>query len=404
MPLTDIQIKQAKAKEKAYRLKDFDGLFLEVRVTGKKCWRFRGTYNGREVLLSLGMYPAVSLSAARDRCKKCQEQLAHGVNPSDKRKEEKAALAGALSFETLALEWHARTKTRWSEGHASRVLYRLRREIFPFMGHLSANEIQPKKILEVLRIMENRGATDLAHRMHQTVGQVLRYGVATGRVDRDNSADLRGALTPISHRHNPCPKDRQGITALMRAIHDYQGSHVVRCALRLTPLVFVRPGELRHAKWADIDFAAAEWRYFVTKTKTQHIVPLSRQAVEVLEDLRPLTGSGIYLFPGLRSDSKPMSENTINAALRTMGFSRDEITAHGFRGMASTALNEMGWHHDAIERQLAHKEANSVRAAYNHADYLGERRRMMQAWADHLDELRENGRIIPLHQAAGGKK
>lgn len=397
MPLTDTAIRNANPREKAYRINEFGGLSLEVRTTDKKCWRFRGTYNGKEILLSLGVYPAVTLAAARDRCKECQEQLAHGVNPSAKRKEEKAAQTAVLTFEALALEWHARTKAKWSEGHATRILYRLRREIFPFIGSLPANDIPPKKILEVLRIMENRGATDLAHRMHQAVGQVLRYGVATGRVDRDSSADLRGALTPVSRRHNPCPKDHRGIAALMRAIYDYQGSHVIRCALRLTPLVFVRPGELRHAKWADIDTTTAEWRYFVTKTKTQHIVPLSRQAIEVLEELRPLTGSEAYVFPGRRSEPRPMSENTINAALRTMGFSRDEITAHGFRGMASTALNEMGWHHDAIERQLAHKESNSVRAAYNHADYLQERRRMMQAWADYLDQLREGAKIIPLH-------
>lgn len=387
MPLTDTAIKNAKPREKAYRISDFDGLSLEVRTTGKKCWRFRGTHNGKELLLSLGVYPEVSLAEARERCRENRELLAQGINPSTKRKEEKAAQAAVLTFEALALEWHARIKTRWSEGHASRVLYRLRREIFPFMGKLPANEIPPKKILEVLRIMEDRGATDLAHRMHQVVGQVLRYGVATGRVDRDNSADLRGALTPVVHRHHPCPKDPKAIGALMKAIYDYQGSHVVRCALRLTPLVFVRPGELRHAKWSEIDTEAAEWRYFVTKTKTKHIVPLSRQAVEILEDLRPLTGRGLYVFPSRRSDSRAMSENAINAALRTMGFSRDEITAHGFRGMASTALNELGFHHDAIERQLAHKESNSVRAAYNHADYLEERRKMMQAWADYLDGL-----------------
>ncbi len=387
MPLTDTEIKNAKPKEKAYRINDFDGLSLEVRTTGKKCWRFRGTHNGKELLLGLGVYPEVSLATARERCREFREMLARGINPSTKRKEEKAAQADVLTFEALALDWHVRTKSKWSDGHASRILYRLRREIFPFIGKLPANDIPPKKILEVLRIMENRGATDLAHRMHQVVGQVLRYGVATGRVDRDNSADLRGALTPVVHRHHPCPKDPRSIAALMLAIYDYQGSHIVRCALRLTPLVFVRPGELRRAKWSEIDAEAAEWRYFVTKTKTQHIVPLARQAVDVLKDLRPLTGQGLYVFPSRRSDSRPMSENAINAALRTMGFSRDEITAHGFRGMASTALNEMGWNYDAIERQLAHKESNSVRAAYNHADYLEERRKMMQAWADYLDGL-----------------
>ena len=403
MPLTVIQIKQAKAKEKPYRLKDFNGLFLEVRVTGKKCWRFRGTHNGKEVLLSLGTYPAVSLSKARDKCREYQEQLAHGINPSEQRKQAKDAMSTAQTFESMAREWHGKYKVKWADNYAKTVMRRMEKEVFPFIGRMPANEIQPRQILEVLRIIENRGAHDLAHRMHQLIGQVLRYGVAIGRVDRDNSADIKGALTPVAHEHHPCPKTPRDVARLMKAIYDYQGSHVVRCALRFSAMTFVRPGELRHAKWEDFDLEAAEWRYFVSKTKTQHIVPLSSQALEVLASLHPLTGHGKHVFPGRRGGLRPMSENTVNAALRYLGFSRDEMTAHGFRGMASTALNEMGWSADAIERQLAHSEKDTVRAAYNHADHLPERRRMMQAWADYLDQLRENGRVIPLHHAAGNE-
>lgn len=404
MALTAVQIKNAKPREKVHRLKDFDGLFLEVRTSGAKCWRFRGTYNGKEILLSLGVFPDVSLATARERCRECREQLAAGINPSLKRKEDKAALTGTLTFEDLAREWHERTKSKWSATHADKILYRLERELFPYLGRRPANDVTPKELLSALRVMENRRAIDLAHRMHQIAGQVFRYGIATGRVDRDSAADLRGALTPRKPKHHASLTDPKEIAQLMRAIDGYQGTHVVRCALRLSPLLFVRPGELRHMEWSEIDADTKEWRIPAgkMKMKVQHIVPLSTQALAILDELRPLTGDGKYAFPG-RTASRPMSENTIGAALRYLGYStREQQTAHGFRSMASTLLNEMGWNRDAIERQLAHAERDGVRAAYNYAEYLPERKRMMQAWADYLDALRENGRVIPLHHAMNG--
>lgn len=394
MPLTDTKIKNTRAKEKDLLLVDHNGLYLAVKKNGSKLWRYRKMMKGKTILLSIGSYPEISLADARATCLEYNKLVAKGIHP-------RAELDKPTgdTFETVAREWHEKHQVKWGEVHRAKIIRRLEKDIFPFLGNEIITQIQPQDILRVLRIMENRNATDLAHRMHQVIGQVFRYAVATGRADRDNSADLKGALTPVRHKHHASLTDPKEIAQLLRAIEGYQGSHVVRCALRLSPLLFVRPGELRHAEWSEIDFKAKEWRIPASKMKMkiQHLVPLAKQSIAILEELRPLTGDDKFLFPG-RVSARPMSENTINAALRYLGYdTRQQQTAHGFRSMASTLLNEQGWNRDAIERQLAHAERDGVRAAYNFAEYLPERRKMMQAWANYLDQLREGAQIIPLH-------
>ncbi|MDO9582702.1 MAG: tyrosine-type recombinase/integrase [Desulfomicrobium sp.] len=394
MPLTDTKIRNTRAKEKDLLLVDHNGLYLAVKKNGSKLWRYRKMMKGKTIMLSIGSYPEISLADARATCLEYNKLVAKGIHP-------RAELDKPTgdTFETVAREWHEKHQVKWGEVHRAKIIRRLEKDIFPFLGNEIITQIQPQDILRVLRIMENRNATDLAHRMHQVIGQVFRYAVATGRADRDNSADLKGALTPVRHKHHASLTDPKEIAQLLRAIEGYQGSHVVRCALRLSPLLFVRPGELRHAEWSEIDYRAKEWRIPASKMKMkiQHLVPLAKQSIAILEELRPLTGDGKYLFPG-RVSSRPMSENTVNAALRYLGYdTKQQQTAHGFRSMASTLLNEQGWNRDAIERQLAHAERDGVRAAYNFAEYLPERRKMMQAWANYLDQLREGAQIIPLH-------
>jgi integrase len=305
--------------------------------------------------------------------------------------------AEAETFEAIAREWHLRFSAGWTPDHAERVLRRFERDLFPWLGTRPIREVSAPDLLAVLRRIENRGALDTAHRALRSCGQVFRYAVATGRAERDSSGDLRGALPPVKGKHHASITDPKAIGELLRAIDNYRGSFVTKCALRLAPRVFVRPGELRSAEWQEVDWGAAEWRIPAAKMKMRdpHIVPLSKQAMEILEELRPLTGSGRYVFPSARTPNggRCMSENAVLAALRRMGYDKEEITGHGFRSMACTLLNEQGWNRDAIERQLAHVERNAVRAAYNYAEHLPERRKMMQAWADYLDVLKRGARI-----------
>ena len=403
MALTNVAVQGAKPKAKRYILKDEKGLYLEVSPSGGKWWRLRYWIAGRENRLSLGTFPEVSLAQARARRDDARKLLAEGLDPSATRKAEKAeAQAGGETFELVALEWFERFRGKWTAPHAGRILTRLKKDVFPFIGSRPIHEINAPELLSAMRRIEARGAIETAHRALQNCGQVFRYAVACGKAERDPSGDLRGALTPTKEKHHPSITDPKELGELLRAIDAYQGSHVVRCALKLAPLVFVRPGELRKAEWSEVDLEAAEWRIPAAKMKmrVQHIVPLSRQAVAILRELHPLTGAGTFLFPGVRSSAKPMSENTVNAALRYMGYSTDQVTGHGFRSTASTLLNEQGWNRDAIERQLAHAERNNVRAAYNFAEFLPERRKMMQAWADFLDGLRQGGKVVPIRAKA----
>jgi integrase len=399
--LTDIKLKSLKPKDKLYAVTDEKGLSIEVPPKGSKRWRFKYRFGGKQKRLSLGIYPEVSLSEAREKRDACRKQVAGGIDPSDLRKAEKLELAGHDSFEFVTREWHSKFKHNWSYDHAKRTIERFEKNVFPWLGRLNINDIKPPELLAVLRRIEDRGALDTAHRVHQQCGQVFRYGIATGKAERDTAADLKGALAPVRTKHHASITEPVKIGELMRAINGYSGYFITACALKLAPLVFVRPGELRNAEWSEFDLDAAEWRIPAEKMKmgTLHIVPLSKQAIAILNDLNGLTGRDRYLFPSNRTKERPISNNTINGALRRLGYTKDEMTGHGFRSMASTLLNEQGWNRDAIERQLAHSERDGVRAAYNYAEYLPERKKMMQAWADYLDGLAAGAQIISINRA-----
>jgi len=401
--LTDVLVRNVKPAAKIVRLFDGGGLYLEVAPSGGKWWRLKYRHSGKEKRISLGVYPDISLKDARERRDEARKLIANGIDPSEARKAEKVqVVADAETFEFVAREWHKKFLPSWTPSTAETIITRLEQNIFPWIGSKPARVVTAPELLAALRRIESRGAVESAKRVRQYCGQVFRYAIATGRAERDPAADLKGALAPVKAKHFAAITDSKAVAGLLRAIEEYRGAFVTLCALKLAPLTFVRPGELRHAEWSEFDLDAAEWRIPGPKMKMRdmHIVPLSRQAVEVLKDLHPLTGSGKYVFPSERTASRPMSENTVNAALRRMGFARDEMTGHGFRSMASTLLNEKGWPPDVIERQLAHAERNKVRAAYNRAEYLAERRRMMQDWADYLDALKSGAKVTPIRRAA----
>lgn len=399
MALTVVQVKNAKPKEKPYKLADERGLYLLINPNGSKLWKFKYRFAALEKKLSLGAFPTVTLAAARDAREEAKKQLSKNIDPGVLKNSIKRSTKAAAenSFEAIAREWHAKFNNKWGKSHRERILIRLEQNIFPWIGRRPVSEVTAPEILSALRRIEKRGAIETAHRTLQICGQVFRYAVVSGRAERDPSGDLKGALAPVKKRHHASITDPIEVGKLLRAINSYEGVFITKCALQLAPLVFVRPGELRHAEWNEFDFEKAEWRIPAAKMKMKqtHIVPLSTQAIKILNDLKPLTGEGQYLFPSRTSSRKPMSENTILAALRRMDYSSDQMTGHGFRSLASTLLNENGWNRDAIERQLAHSERNNVRAAYNYAEYLPERREMMQWWADYIDELAK-GNVIPI--------
>ena len=393
MSLTDPACRNAKPKDKQYKLSDTKGLYLLVNKSGKY-FRLDYRFAGKRKTLALGVYPDVSLKKARTKRDDAKKMLENGVDPSHFKKMSKAMRLDSAgnSFEAVAREWIAKKSPGWADSHVNKIIRRLELYVFPWIGNRPIAEITPPELLTVLRRVESKGIFDTAHRVHQNCGQIFRYAVATGRAERDQAADLRGALTSCTSKRMAAITDPKQVGGLLRAIDGYSGHFVTKCALRLAPLVFVRPGELRHAEWSEIDLDNAEWRIPAEKMKMkeQHIVPLSIQALEILQEIFPLTGNDKYVFPSIRTASRPMSNNTILAALRRMGFAKEEMTGHGFRATASTILHEQGWKSDVIERQLAHGERNAVKAAYNHAEHLPERRKMMQTWADYLDELRRN--------------
>jgi len=388
MALTEVAVRSAKATEKDSKLFDGRGLYLLVCVNGSKLWRLKYRFAGREKLLSLGAYPDVGLKQARENCEAARKLVASGIDPSSQRKLEKAALNN--TFEAVAREWLALQEKTLTESTLSRERSRLERFIFPQLGNRPIAQITPPELLNALRRIELRGTNESAHRTRSICSRVLRFAVATGRAERDCTADLRGALPPVTGGHFAAITEPTKVGELLRAIDGYVGQPSTAYALRLAPYVFVRPGELRQATWSEFDLNVGEWRIPGERMKAgePHLVPLSRQALDILRALHPITGHGHFLFPSLRSAARPISDNTINAALRRLGYSGEEMTGHGFRSMASTALNEQGWHPDVIELQLAHAERNKIRGAYNRAQRLAERRRMMQAWADYLDGLR----------------
>ena len=394
MPLTNLKVDKAKPKEKQYKLADERGMYLLIHPKGGKWWRLDYRFQGKRKTLSLGTVPDVSLKEARRKRDEARSILDSGADPSYYRASAKAF--GEDSFEAVAREWFEKFRGQWAQSHAVKILGRLEKDLLPWVGPRPIDAIEPPELLRVFRRVENRGALETAHRIQQIASRVFRYGVATGRCSRDPTADLKGALPPNRSNHFATITDPKEIGELLRAIDGYQGSLITRCALQLAPLVFVRPGELRHAEWTEIHTDEATWRIPATKMKMRrdHIVPLSDQAIHILEEIKPLTGNDRYVFPSVLTTGRPMSDNTINSALRRLGYSKDEMTGHGFRSMASTILNENGWTPDAIERQLAHVEGNSVRAAYNYAEHLEERRRMMQWWADYLDGSKRSS-ILP---------
>lgn len=399
MPLTDTAIRNAKPSAKPAKLFDGGGLYLEISPAGGKWWRIKYRFDGKEKRLSLGVYPDVSLKDARERRDTARKLLANDVDPSENRKAQKAAKQdrAANSFETVAREWYAKHAPNWVEHHGDRIIRRLERDCFPWIGGRPIADVTALEILAVVRRIENRGALETAHRALSNIGQVFRYSVATGRASRDPTGDLRGALPAVKSEHFAAVTEPKQVAELLRTLDGYQGTFTVACALKIAPLVFVRPGELRKAEWADIDIDAAEWRYNVTKTDTQHIVPLSTQAVAILRELHALTGTGRFVFPGARSNGRPMSDNAILAAMRRMGVGKDDMSGHGFRAMARTILDEvLGVRPDLIEHQLAHAVKDPNGRAYNRTAHLPERRTMMQQWADYLDKLKVGAEVIKL--------
>ena len=402
MPLTDSAARNAKPAAKTVRMFDRDGLYLEISPRGGKWWRLKYRFAGKEKRVSLGVYPEVNLKKARARTIDARQLLDAGVDPSENRRAAKAAqLEGAAnSFEVVTREWIEQQMKSWVKGHGERILTRFERDIFPWIGARPMADLTAPELLTTVRRIEKRGALETAHRALGNCGQVFRYAIATGRAKRDPSADLRGALPPVKTEHFAAITEPERVGALMRAIDGYEGSLTVRCALRLAPLVFVRPGELRHAEWTAVDLDGGEWRYTVTKTNTPHIVPLSSQAVAILRELKPLTGRGRYVFSSARSSQRPMSNNAILAAMRRMGIAKDEMSGHGFRAMARTILDEvLGFRPDFIEHQLAHAVRDPLGRAYNRTAHLAERRKMMQAWADYLDKLKSGADVIPILKA-----
>lgn len=400
MSLTNTAIRNAKPGSKPAKLFDARGLFLLVTPTGGKWWRLRYKFDDKEKLLSLGVYPDVGLKIARARRDEARKLLADGIDPGENRKATKAAKVdrAANSFEVVAREWFAKYEPTWANNHSDKIIRRFERDIFPWVGGRPIADVTAPELLAMVRRIESRSALETAHRALSNCGQVFRYAIATGRAMRDPSRDLRGALSPVKGEHFAAVTEPKQAAELLRALDGYQGTLTVACALRLAPLVFVRPGELRKAEWADINLETAEWRYTVTKTGTAHIVPLATQAVTVLRELHPLTGTGRFVFPGARSNGRPMSDNAILAAMRRMGIAKDEMSGHGFRAMARTILDEvLGVRPDLIEHQLAHAVKDPNGRAYNRTAHLPERRKMMQLWADYLDKLKAGAEVVPLH-------
>ena len=399
MALNDTKIRSTKPSEKPMKLFDEGGLYLLITPSGGKLWRFKYRFDGKEKLLSLGTYPEISLADARQRRDEARRNVAHGVDPSTLRKAQKQSQTEETeTFEVVAREWYTKFTPTWSAGHAESIKGRLEKDLIPWLGKLPMKEIKAPKVLEALRRIEDRGALEQAHRVRTIAGQVFRYAVATGRAERDVSADLRGALPQPPERHHAAITDPREVAPLLRAIDGYQGHFMVRCALKLAPLLFVRPGELRHAEWEEIDLDEAVWCIPAGKMKVKqpHIVPLCRQAVAILTELKALTGTSRYIFPSTRSHVRPMSDNTVNAALRYLGYDRNTMTGHGFRAMARTILDEvLHVRPDYIEHQLAHSVRDPLGRAYNRTAHLDERRKMMQQWADYLYGIKAGATVVP---------
>jgi len=415
MPLTDVAIRQAKPAEKPRRLADAQGLYIEIAPSGGKWWRWKYRFGGKEKRLALGTYPDVSLTAARKARDGARDQLKAGTDPSVARKVSKArsAISTETAFEAVAREWHKTKATGWAQSHADTTIARLEKDVFPWIGTRPLPELDAPELLAMLRRVEARGAIETAHRLREIVGQVFRYGIATGRATRNPAADLQGTLKTATTRHHAAITDPKQLADLVRAMRGYRGSPVVRTALQFSALVFQRPGEVRAALWSEIDLDGAMWTVPAARMKRSvdqkangqpHLVPLSTQAVALLRELHPLTGTGYRgaagcVFPSERGEGRPLSENGVRMALRTLGYSNEAMTPHGFRAMARTILDEvLSERVEIIEAQLAHTVRDPLGRAYNRTTFLPERIAMMQRWADYLDELAA-AEVLPLKAA-----
>ncbi|OSO81504.1 tyrosine-type recombinase/integrase [Burkholderia pseudomallei] len=403
MPLTDTAIRNAKPADKPVRLFDGGGLYLEIAPSGGKWWRLKYRFGGKEKRYSLGVYPEVTLAAARKKRDEAREKLAAGIDPGEAKKAEKRAslLAAAHSFEVVARGWMDERKTTVEPAQHAKTLARMENDVFPWLGKRPIAEIDAPEILVVLKRVDGRGARFTAHRIRSEISRVFRYGIKEGHCKADPARDLVDAIPPAQTTHFASITEPEKVGEMLRAFDGFTGTFPVLCALKLAPMLFVRPGELRKAEWAQFDLDKGEWRYFVNKTKTDHLVPLAAQAVTILRELHALTGEGVYVFPGARDRNRPMSEAAINAALRRLGYdTRTEITGHGFRAMARTILHEeLEEKPEVIEHQLAHTVPDSLGRAYNRTKFIKARRSMMQQWADYLDKLKAGAEIIPIAAA-----
>jgi integrase len=404
--LSDTGIKKAKPGDKPVRIFDAGGLYLEVATSGSKLWRFKYRFEGKEKRQALGVYPDTSLAKAREKRDRARQLLADGIDPGQYRKVQKAAKVAlsANSFEAIGREWFAKMKPEWADSHADKIMARLERDVFPWLGKQPITDLTPVEVLSTLKRISDRGAKDTAKRAQQDCGGVFRYAIQTGRASYNPIPDLRGALPTAIGGNFAAITDPVKVGELLRAIDGFNGTFIVKCALRLSPFLFVRPGELRQAKWADFDLEKAEWKFLVSKVKKTeepriHLVPLASQAVVILRELHALTGDGEFVFPGARSNGRAMSEAAVNAALRRMGYdTKTEITGHGFRAMARTILHEVhGIAPEVIEHQLAHKVPDALGTSYNRTKFLPARKAMMQLWADYLGKLKAGAEVIPLH-------
>lgn len=392
MALTDIQIKNLKYSGKPMKIADGGGLYLYLSASGKKLWRLGYYFERKAKVLSFGEYPVVTLQKAREKRMEAKQLLADGIDPAAVKKAAKEEQVSEVKdmFQSIALEWFEARTTDFTEKHRGTVMYRLEKYIFPVIGKEHIARMEPQDILKVVLPIEKKGQNETARRLLQIIGQIYRYAVITGRAKRNPVTDLHGAIRPRSVTHRATITEPKKVAQLLRNIDGYEGYFPIVCALKLGPLVFVRPTELRAAEWTEFDFETNEWRIPATrmKMKQMHIVPLSRQVVNILKELQEFSGNGKLLFPSIRTAIRPLSDATVLNAIRRMGYTKDEMSTHGFRSLASTLLNELGYNRDWIERQLAHGERNDVRAAYNYAEYLPQRTKMMQEWADYLDKLK----------------
>lgn len=394
MSLTAIAANQAQPKIKPYKLADEKGLYLLVMPNGAKYWRLKYRFGGKEKVLALGVYPEVSLKEAREKRDEARKLRSNGIDPNDVKRAQKAHQCEITgnSFQAVALEWFTRKMADKSQGHQDRTMRALEKDLFPFIGKHPIDSITPSELLAPLRRIENRGAVETANRAKQTAGLIFRYAVATGRAERDPSHDLKGALATHTKKHFAAITVPKEVGKLLVAINSYTGTPTVKAALQLSPLLFPRPGELRHMEWAEINWEDEQWELPAEKMKMgqPHIVPLSKQSMEILRDIQRLNGTRHYVFPSARGASRPLSENGVRTALRTMGYDNETMTPHGFRAMARTILDEvLEFPPDYIEHQLAHAVRDPNGRAYNRTKHLEQRREMMQSWADYLDTLKK---------------